>query len=157
MIEWLIVLKHLEIYIKKIEHHLNPQSHRTANTLRPGNPHQITVCSPGYQKNAPLCDCNMDRAALARRSDGRTLWAQLRSHYHPCVSATLILRPHGAQDTRSVRPSAIRMRPYSDATTTALRCLSAPAVSVAHTRRLYNDPTATSAVSLYIWLHSMAS
>ena len=67
-----------------------------------------------YQKNAPLCDCNRDRAALARRSDARPLWAQLRFHYDLCVSTTLIPRPHGALDTRSVRPSATLQRCYYD-------------------------------------------
>ena len=67
-----------------------------------------------YQKNAPLCDCNRDRATLARRSDARPLWAQLRFHYDLCVSTTLIPRHHGALDTRSVRPSATVQRCYYD-------------------------------------------
>ena len=68
----------------------------------------------GYQKNAPLCDCNRDRAAFSRRSGVRPLWAQLRFHCDLCVSATLIPRSHGAQDTRSVRPSATLQRCYYD-------------------------------------------
>ena len=57
---------------------------------------------------------NGDRAALSRRSDARPLWAQLRFHYDICVSTTLIPRPHGALDTRSVRPSATLRRCYYD-------------------------------------------
>ena len=67
-----------------------------------------------YQKNAPLCDCNRDRAALARRSGARPLWAQLRFHYNLCVSTTLIPLPHGSLDTRSVWPSATLQRCYYD-------------------------------------------
>ena len=67
-----------------------------------------------YQKNAPLYKCNRDRAALARRSDARPLWAQLRFHYDLCANTTLIPRPHGALDTRSVRPSATLQRCYYD-------------------------------------------
>ena len=78
-----------------------------------GNPPDRRVIAK-YQKNAPLCDCNRDRAALARRSDARPLWAQLRFHYDLCVSTTLIPRPHGALDTRSVRPSATLQRCYYD-------------------------------------------
>ena len=103
----------------------------------------------GYQKNAPLCDCNKD-----------LLWAQLRFHYDLCIIGRLIPRPHSTQDMGSVRPSVIRMRPYSDITltqATALHCLGAPAASIAHTQRPYHDPTVTISVSLYIWLHSMAS
>ena len=78
-----------------------------------GNPPDRRVVAR-YQKNIPLCDCNRDRAALARRSDARPLWAQLHFHYDLCVSATLIPRPHGALDTRSVRPSATLQRCYYD-------------------------------------------
>ena len=45
----------------------------------------------------------------------------------------LISRPHGSLVMRSVRPSSIRMRPYSEAFTTkatALRCLGVPAASM---------------------------
>ena len=72
--------------------------------------HQIAVWSPDIRKTPLCCDCNRDRAALARRSDARPLWAQLRFHYDLCVSTTLIARPHGAQDTRSVRPSPTLQR-----------------------------------------------
>ena len=78
-----------------------------------GNPPDRRVIA-GYQINTPLCDCNKDHAALARRSDARPLWSQLRFHYDLCVSATLIPRPHGAQDTHSVRPSATLQRCYYD-------------------------------------------
>ena len=57
-----------------------------------GNPPDRRVIAK-YQKNAPLCDCNRDRAALARRSDARPLWAQLRFHYDLCVSTTILRRP----------------------------------------------------------------
>ena len=72
----------------------------------------------GYQKNAPLCGCNRDYAALARRSGARPLWAQLCFHYDLCVSTTLMPQPHAAQNTRSVRPSAT----ISDHNTTLQRC-----------------------------------
>ena len=64
-------------------------------------------------QNAPLCDCNRERVALARRSDARPLWAQLRPPYDLCVSTTLIPRRHG-----SVRPSATT----SDQNATLQRC-----------------------------------
>ena len=69
-----------------------------------GNPPDHRVIA-GYHKKAPLCDCNKDRAVLAWHSDARPLWSQLRFHCDLCVSATLIPQPHGAQDTRSMRPS----------------------------------------------------
>ena len=79
-----------------------------------GNPPDRRVVAR-YQKNAPMCDCNRDRAALARRSDARLFFlAQLRFHYDLCVSTTLIPRPHGTLDTRSVRPSATLQRYYYD-------------------------------------------
>ena len=78
-----------------------------------GNPPDRRVVAR-YQKNAPLCDCNRYRAALGRRSDARPLWAQLRFHNDLCVSTTLIPRPHGALNTRSVRPSATLQRCYYD-------------------------------------------
>ena len=97
-------------------------------------------------------------AALARRSDARTLWAQLPFYYDVCVRATFIPRPHGAHDTRSVRPSAT----ISDQNANLQRCYNGLSdrttllASIAHTRHPYDDPTATIGVSLYIWLHSMA-
>ena len=79
-----------------------------------GNPPDRRVVAR-YQKNAPMCDCNRDRAALARRSDARLFFlAQLRFHYDLCVSTTLIPRPHGTLDRRSVRPSATLQRYYYD-------------------------------------------
>ena len=96
---------------------VKPPSHRTATTLRPrcdlGNPPDRPVVAR-YQKNAPLCDCNRDRAALAWRSDAQPLWAQLHFHYDLCVSTTLIPRPHGVLDTRSVRPSVTVQWCYYD-------------------------------------------
>ena len=85
-----------------------------AATMATERIHQIAVWSPNIRKNAPLCDCNRDRAALARRSDARPLWAQLRFHYDLCVRTTLIPQTHGALDTRSVRPSTTLQRCYYD-------------------------------------------
>ena len=78
-----------------------------------GNPTNRRVVAR-YQKNVPLCDCNRDRAALARRSDAQPLWDQLCFHCDLCASTTLIPRPHGALDMRSVPPSATLQRCYYD-------------------------------------------
>ena len=106
-----------------------------------GNPPDRRVVAR-YQKNAPLCDCNRDRAALARRSDARPLWAQLRFHYDLCISTTLIPWPHGALDTRSVRPSATLQRCYydiGDRTTLLGRSRRVCCVHTASVLRSYGD------------------
>ena len=106
-----------------------------------GNPPDRRVVAR-YQKNAPLCDCNGDRAALARRSDVWPWWAQLRFHYDLCVSTTLIPRPHGALDTRSVRPSVTLQRCYydkGDGTTLLGRSRRVCCAHTASVRRSYGD------------------
>ena len=76
-----------------------------------GNPPDRRVVARYQKKRSSVWQ---DRAALARRSDARPLWAQLRFHYDLCVSTTLIPRPHGALDTRSVRPFATLQRCHYD-------------------------------------------
>ena len=106
-----------------------------------GNPPDRGVVAR-YQENAPLCYCNRDHAALARRSGARPSWAQLRFHYDLCVSTTLIPRPHGALNTRSVWPSATLQRCHydiGDRTTLPGRPSCACCAHTASVRRSYGD------------------
>ena len=94
---------------------VKPPSHRTATTLRPSwRPRESTGSPCGRQISDKRSSLWLDRAALARRSDARPLWAQLRFHYDLCISTTLIPRPHGALDTRSVRPLTTLQRCHYD-------------------------------------------
>ena len=67
-------------------------SYRRATTLRPDR--RVVA---GYKKNAPLCDCNRDRDALARRSDARHFVSPIAFPLRP-------LRQCDAHTTASRRP-----------------------------------------------------
>ena len=114
----------------------------------------------GYQKNAPLCDCNRDRVVLARRSDIRPLLAQLRFHYNLCVSATFIPRPHCAEDKLSAPPSAtiaIRMWPNSDVTLRPHYAAWALPLRLLHKHgvrtKILRRPSAFHCIYIYIYIY----
>ena len=97
-----------------VPQHIKPPSHRTATTLRPWRPRDSTRSPCGRQiseKKSP----RTDRAALARRSDARPLWAQLRFHYDLCVSAT---RSYHNLTAPWALAQCDHRRPCSDATMT---------------------------------------
>ena len=99
----------------------------------------------GYQKNAPLCDCNRGRAALTKQSDARPLWTQLRFHYEACISAMLI--PWHFSATVGVHQWS-----ECDLTLILLRLTQAHYSALAVSLPLF-----CLGVSLYIWFHSMTS
>ena len=78
-----------------------------------GNPPDRRVVA-GYQKNAPLCDCNKDRAALSRRSGARLCEPNCAS---TATSASVRRSYHDLTAPRT-RVQCDHRRPYSDATAT---------------------------------------